>query len=111
MQRPKTTTTSQTHGNTIAARLGASRAAERYLAVRAQTELLIKPLSAEDCQLQSMPDASPAKWHLAHLTWFFETFLLERLEPDFKPFDPAFRVLFNSYYKVWASSLQGRSVA
>jgi len=66
--------------------------------VRAQTEALIQPLSAEDCQLQSMPDASPAKWHLAHLTWFFETFILERFEPGFTPFDPDFRVLFNSYY-------------
>jgi len=72
--------------------------ARRFQAVRAQTERLIAPLSAEDCQLQSMPDASPAKWHLAHLTWFFETFVLERFEPGFKPFDAGFRVLFNSYY-------------
>lgn len=72
--------------------------AARFIAVRQQTENLIKPLSAEDCQLQSMPDASPAKWHLAHLTWFFETFLLERFEKNFKPFDTRFRVLFNSYY-------------
>ncbi|MDB5932058.1 MAG: hypothetical protein JWR60_3765 [Polaromonas sp.] len=70
----------------------------RFGQVRAQTERLIQPLSAEDCQLQSMPDASPAKWHLAHLTWFFETFVLERFEPNFKPFDASFRVLFNSYY-------------
>ena len=65
---------------------------------RTQTEILVKPLSAEDCQLQSMPDASPAKWHLAHLTWFFETFILEKYEANFKPFDASFRVLFNSYY-------------
>ena len=66
--------------------------------VRAQTQALAKPLSAEDCQLQSMPDASPTKWHLAHLTWFFETFILEKYEKNFKPFDASFRVLFNSYY-------------
>ncbi len=72
--------------------------AARFSAVRAQTEHLIQPLSAEDCQLQSMPDASPAKWHLAHLSWFFETFVLERFELGFKPFDAGFRVLFNSYY-------------
>jgi hypothetical protein len=46
-----------------------------------------------------MPDASPTKWHLAHTTWFFETFMLERHEPDFQPFDPGYRVLFNSYYQ------------
>ena len=70
----------------------------RFQQVRQQTELLARPLSAEDCQLQSMPDASPAKWHLAHVTWFFETFVLERFEADFTPFDAGFRVLFNSYY-------------
>ena len=72
--------------------------AVRFAHVRGHTQHLIKPLSAEDCQLQSMPDASPAKWHLAHLTWFFETFVLERFEPQFKPFDSSFRVLYNSYY-------------
>ena len=51
-----------------------------------------------DCQVQSMPDASPTKWHLAHVTWFFETFVLERFEAGFKPHHAAFRVLFNSYY-------------
>ncbi|MFN5348756.1 MAG: ergothioneine biosynthesis protein EgtB [Polaromonas sp.] len=66
--------------------------------VRKQTEALAGPLSAEDCQLQSMPDASPTKWHLAHLSWFFETFILEKYEKNFKPFDASFRILFNSYY-------------
>ena len=70
-----------------------------YLTVRAATEALARPLSAEDCCVQSMPDASPAKWHLAHTSWFFETFILERCESDFVAFDAAFRVLFNSYYQ------------
>jgi ergothioneine biosynthesis protein EgtB len=69
-----------------------------YAGVRSATEALLQGLSAEDCALQSMPDASPVKWHLAHTTWFFETFLLEPNSAAFKPFDPAFRVLFNSYY-------------
>ncbi len=73
--------------------------AQAYAAVRARSVALIEPLSAEDCQLQSMPDASPSKWHLAHTTWFFETFLLERFERGFRPFDAGFRVLFNSYYQ------------
>jgi ergothioneine biosynthesis protein EgtB len=66
-----------------------------YRRVRARTEELAAPLSAEDCAAQSMPDASPVKWHLAHTSWFFETFLLA----DERPFDPAYRVLFNSYYQ------------
>jgi ergothioneine biosynthesis protein EgtB len=69
-----------------------------YDAVRAHTLALAAPLSVEDCCAQSMPDASPVKWHLAHTSWFFETFILERFDPDFRPFHPAFRVLFNSYY-------------
>ena len=84
--------------NTFLHEAPASQLQRGFAQVRAQTERLIQPLSAEDCQLQSMPDASPAKWHLAHLTWFFETFVLERFEPHFKPFDASFRVLFNSYY-------------
>jgi len=71
----------------------------RYTQVRQATMQRAAPLSDEDCQVQSMPDASPAKWHLAHVTWFFETFVLERHERDFKPFDSRFRVLFNSYYE------------
>lgn len=72
--------------------------ATRFAAARATTEALAAPLSAEDCQAQSMPDASPVKWHLAHVTWFFETFILERFEPGFVPHNSQFRVLFNSYY-------------
>ena len=84
--------------NTFYTEACASTLAQRFQQVRAQTERLIEPLSAEDCQLQSMPDASPTKWHLAHLTWFFETFVLERFEERFQPFDASFRRLFNSYY-------------
>ncbi|SNS30679.1 ergothioneine biosynthesis protein EgtB [Noviherbaspirillum humi] len=69
-----------------------------FAAVRRHTVALAAPLSEEDCCVQSMPDASPVKWHLAHTTWFFETFILERFEPAFQPFHPMFRVLFNSYY-------------
>ena len=73
--------------------------ADRYASIRQASLTLAAPLSPEDCQVQSMPDASPTKWHLAHITWFFETFVLERFEPGFRPFDPAFRILFNSYYQ------------
>src|SRR5262249_24465862 len=72
--------------------------ARRYRAVRAASLALAEPLSAEDCALQSMPDASPTKWHLAHTSWYFETFALEPALPGYRPFEPAFRVLFNSYY-------------
>jgi ergothioneine biosynthesis protein EgtB len=72
---------------------------DAYARVRRTSLALAAPLSDEDCQVQSMPDASPVKWHLAHVSWFFETFLLERFEAGFAPFDPAFRVLFNSYYQ------------
>jgi ergothioneine biosynthesis protein EgtB len=71
---------------------------QAYQDVRRYSLRLAEPLSAEDCCVQSMPDASPVKWHLAHTTWFFETFILERHERRFQPFDPVFRVLFNSYY-------------
>ena len=70
----------------------------RYAGIRAQSVHLAKPLSEEDCCVQSMPDASPVKWHLAHTTWFFETFVLDSHEEPFAPFQPAFRMLFNSYY-------------
>jgi ergothioneine biosynthesis protein EgtB len=72
--------------------------AERYAAIRTATEALSAPLSAEDCTIQSMADASPVKWHLAHTSWFFETFVLAPHRAGYALFDPAFRVLFNSYY-------------
>jgi ergothioneine biosynthesis protein EgtB len=72
--------------------------AEAYRFIRSYTEMLAKPLSAEDCALQSMPDASPVKWHLAHSSWFFETVILAR-QRGYKPFDPRFAFLFNSYYE------------
>ena len=71
---------------------------ERYRAVRALTETLASPLSAEDCGLQSMPDASPVKWHLAHTSWFFETFILQSYRSGYRVFDAQFGYLFNSYY-------------
>jgi ergothioneine biosynthesis protein EgtB len=71
----------------------------RYLIVRERTLALAEPLSAEDQQVQSMPDASPTKWHLAHTTWFFETFLLQPHLPDYRLFDDSFNYLFNSYYE------------
>ena len=71
---------------------------ERYRKVRSTTEWLVEPLAADDMAVQAMPDASPAKWHLAHTTWFFETFILKLSLPDYQPFHPQFEYLFNSYY-------------
>src|SRR3954467_10122774 len=73
--------------------------AERYRAARALSEAIAAPLSDADATLQPMPDASPAKWHLAHTSWFYETFVLS--DPalgKYASFDPAFNYLFNSYY-------------
>ena len=72
---------------------------DRFLSVRQLTEQLAQPLSAEDQTVQSMPDASPTKWHLAHTTWFFETFLLRPHHAGYRVFDPAYEYLFNSYYE------------
>jgi ergothioneine biosynthesis protein EgtB len=72
--------------------------ASRYQTVRETTECLAQPLGPEDCQIQSMPDASPVKWHLAHTTWFFETFVLAPYATGYEAFSPLFAYLFNSYY-------------
>ncbi len=71
--------------------------AARYRVVRDATARFCESLTPEDCAIQSMEDASPAKWHLAHTSWFFETLVLEP-EPGYQPFHPSFRALFNSYY-------------
>ena len=71
---------------------------EEYAGIRGATVALTAPLSAEDCAIQSMPDASPVKWHLAHTTWFFETFVLAPHVPGYRVFDAAYGYLFNSYY-------------
>jgi ergothioneine biosynthesis protein EgtB len=71
----------------------------RYLEVRSRTEELAAPLGAEDQTVQSMPDVSPTKWHRAHVTWFFEAFVLSRFAPDYRVFHPGYAYLFNSYYE------------
>ena len=71
---------------------------EQYQAVRSASLDIVRPLSIEDYVVQPMDDASPPKWHLAHVTWFFETFLLKPLLPGYTPFHPAYEYLFNSYY-------------
>jgi ergothioneine biosynthesis protein EgtB len=76
----------------------AERWLEQYLGVRRLTERLCEPLAVEDYVVQAMPDVSPAKWHLAHVSWFFETFLLRRHLPGYRPLDEQYAVLFNSYY-------------
>ena len=78
---------------------GRERLARLHAAVRAQTQALAAPLSAEDQCVQSMADASPTKWHLAHTTWFFEAVVLQPNAPGYRPFDPRFFLLFNSYYE------------
>ena len=71
----------------------------RFLSVRARTEALAAPLSPEECQVSVTGDTSPPKWHLAHTTWFFERMVLSANLPDYRPFDPAYDFLFNSYYE------------
>ncbi|MEL7683687.1 ergothioneine biosynthesis protein EgtB [Citromicrobium bathyomarinum] len=78
---------------------GESPLEERFLATRALTEALAAPLSESDATIQSMEDASPAKWHLAHTTWFWETFLLRDHLPDYTLHDERWPFLFNSYYE------------
>src|SRR5678815_3433208 len=71
---------------------------EQYRSVRAYTEGLCEPLEVEDYVVSSMPDVSPTKWHLAHTSWFFETFILRERDPHYVPLNPRYAYLFNSYY-------------
>ena len=79
--------------------LDAAALSGHYRFVRGRTEALCEPLACEDYVIQSMPDASPVKWHLAHTSWFFETFILTPHLRDYRPFHPQYGVLFNSYYE------------
>lgn len=72
---------------------------EYYTIVRQQTERLCRPLEIDDFNIQTMPDVSPTKWHLAHVSWFFETFLLIPYLKNYQPYHPKFGYLFNSYYE------------
>src|ERR1700722_17449397 len=71
----------------------------RYETIRAHTESLVAAVTPEDQCVQSMPDASPTKWHRAHVTWFFEEFVLRPSRDNYRVFDDNFRFLFNSYYE------------
>src|SRR5262250_1213622 len=77
---------------------GAESLGARYRDVRDFSKLLTRDLEAEDCVVQSMPDVSPTKWHLAHTTWFFETFVLKKFVPGYRAEIPEYAYLFNSYY-------------
>lgn len=72
---------------------------DKYAAIRKRTLALIEPLLDEDCCVQSMPETSPVKWHLGHIAWFFETFVLQHYEQGFKPYHPTFCAMFSSYNK------------
>ena len=77
--------------------------ADRFGAVRRRTLELVEPLTPEDMMVQSCPEASPAKWHLAHTSWFFESFILREFVPGYQVFHPDFAWLFNSYYQTFAA--------
>ncbi len=103
MTTPPTTTPTTTTTNTTTAETGGPPLDRGELAatlgrVRAFTEALARPLAPEDQVVQTMPDVSPTKWHLAHTSWFFETFVLPSADPAYEAFDPAYATLFNSYY-------------
>jgi ergothioneine biosynthesis protein EgtB len=79
--------------------------AERYCAVRVATEALADPLAPDDQSVQSMPDASPTKWHLGHTTWFFERVVLKTVRPDYSELNAGYGFLYNSYYEAFGPRL------
>ena len=88
--------------NTISFHGSPMDAADRFLSVRQRTMELCAPLTAEDMMVQSCPEASPTKWHLAHTAWFFESFVLKGFLPGYRLFNAEFPWLFNSYYRSFA---------
>jgi ergothioneine biosynthesis protein EgtB len=89
--------------STIAERCTPTDLAARFNATRRRTLALCEPLTAEDMMVQSCAEASPAKWHLAHTAWFFESFILREFLPGYRLFNPDFPWLFNSYYQSFAA--------
>lgn len=89
--------------------LGNESIVDRFIAARRQTESLCEPLQSDDYNLQGMADTSPPKWHLAHTTWFFETFVLQHFLQGYIAYHPQFAALFNSYYSSLAESPYPRS--
>lgn len=83
--------------------MGEQTLLNRYQSVRAVTEQLCSPLEIDDFNIQTMPDVSPIKWHIAHVSWFFETFILQEYDKHYRPFHPQFQHLFNSYYELIGS--------
>jgi len=79
--------------------LGREALASEYRTVRGETERICKPLAIDDYQLQSITETSPPKWHLAHVSWFFEAFVLPYFNPAYLAYHPRFSYLFNSYYE------------
>ncbi|MCW8889836.1 MAG: ergothioneine biosynthesis protein EgtB, partial [Sedimenticola sp.] len=78
--------------------MGRDRLLTDYQNTRGNSETLCRPLAVDDYQIQSIAQTSPPKWHLAHVTWFFETFVLAEFLSDYRPFHPDYDYLFNSYY-------------
>src|SRR6184192_1101747 len=76
---------------------------DRFRSTRRRTLALIEPLTPEDMMVQSCSEASPAKWHLAHTSWFFESFILREYAPGYRVFNPDFAWLFNSYYQSFSA--------